>query len=78
MSVDGENTLSTGVKAAKFSVIFPGFGQLQNRHYLRDVGHRIVSFVMAFQFRCWPDPPAQQGSVVSRSPCHSSPWELSI
>jgi hypothetical protein len=81
MSVDGEKYIKYGVKAAKFSVIFPGLGQLQNRHYLKGmlvIG--IVSFVLAFQFMLL-ERPSPHNKVAWSAVLFAglfTIWELSI
>lgn len=81
MFVDGEKYIKYGVKAAKFSVIFPGLGQLQNRHYLKGmlvIG--IVSFVMAFQFMLLARP-SEHNRVAWSAVLFAglfTVWELSI
>lgn len=81
MSGEGEQYIRYGVNAAKLSVIFPGLGQLQNKHYLKGmlvIG--IVSFVMAFQFMLLTRP-SQHNKVAWSAVLFAglfTIWELSI
>jgi len=81
MSDRGEQYVKYGVKAAKFSVILPGLGQLQNKHYLKGmlvIG--IVSFVLAFQYMLLSQP-SQHNKVAWSAVLLIglfTVWELSI
>jgi hypothetical protein len=57
MASKGEQYVKDGVTAAKFSVLFPGLGQLLNKHYLKGmlvIG--IASFIMALHFMLLAQP----------------------
>ncbi len=81
MSPKGEQHIRHGVAAAKYSVLFPGLGQLRNRHYgkaMLVIG--IVSFVMAFQIMMLAQP-SQQNRLAWSAVLFAAlfaVWELSI
>jgi hypothetical protein len=81
MSVRGEQYIKYGVKAAKFSVVFPGLGQLLNKHYLKGmlvIG--IVSFIMAFHVMLLSQP-SQHNKVAWSAVLLAglfTVWELSV
>jgi PilZ domain len=57
MASKGEQYVKDGVTAAKFSVLFPGLGQLLNKHYLKGmlvIG--VASFIMALHFMLLAQP----------------------
>jgi hypothetical protein len=81
MSGEVEQYIKYGVSAAKWSVLFPGLGQLRNRHYRKAmlvIG--IASFLIGFQLMLLAQPQQQNRLAWSAVLFGGlfAIWELSI